>query len=471
MATRGGVGAISWHELYILTARPLWRVAAVALVGLLAASSWAAASRYRAELSEREHLRSLYREELEGLSVARAARYWFPALKPPWRLSFLVDGGQATALDAYRQQLDPREVPRLSRTFSRNDRLPRSPPLDWLLVLRLVLSLLAFGLCFDRVCRERETGTLKLLLSYPVPRWRVLAGKFVAAWSCLAGPLLLGAAGGFGWMSRGETWSREELVEIGGTLSLVLWALALFVGLALLVSALVRLAADSLNVLLLLWIALVLMAPAVAVFAAQRLRPVSQQIQVDWRLQQAQRQITREYRGTDSRWRAPEFAVGDSFAWEKRSAEATSRLFQRQEKIRRQVLTAKLEQAELARDLAAVSPMFLIQGLAERLAGTGVARDRSFLEQAWRFREVLAETLRRQDARDPASSHILFFVDYMSQRPLVPSAMPRFVFREATVRQGLAAALPWMLLLALETVALAAAALWAFERYDVGRSR
>jgi hypothetical protein len=225
---------------------------------------------------------------------------------------------------------------------------------------------------------------------------------------------------------------------------------------------------DGLNVLLLLWVTLVLVAPAVAVFAAQRLRPVPAQGQVEQRLREAEDQNRREYRGQDSQWRRREAAARDGFAWERRSGEATSRRFERQEKIRRQMLAGKLEQVEMAGNLAAASPVFLFQGLAERLLGTGVLRDRSFLEQAWQFRETLAEALRQYDARDPESPHILFFRSYMSQRPLPPSAVPRFVFREVTVRQGLAAAFPWLLLLALESLVLAAALLWAFDRYDVG---
>lgn len=468
MAWRGGVRAIFRHELSSLIGRPLWRVAATALIGLLIAGSWTAACRYHAELSEEQEWQAQYEEELANRTVAAVAGRRHPMFKAPWRLSFLVDGGQATTPNSYRQQLDPREIPKLARTSTRNDRLPNSPPLDWLLVARLVLPLLSFGLCFDRISGEREAGTLRLLLSYPVSRWQVLAGKFLAAWVCLAIPFLLGSAAGLGWMAQVQTWNREELVKIGCIVCLLLWALAFFVGMALLASALLREAADSLNVLLLLWVALVLVAPALAVFAAQRLRPTPAHGQVEQRLQGAREQIGREYRGQDSRWRRVELAARDGFAWERRSGEATSRLFERREKIRRQALAAKLEQVEIAGALAAISPVFLVQGVAERLVGTGVLRDRSFLEQAWQFRTPLAEAVRRHDARDPASPHILFFPSYMSQRPLPPSAVPRFAFREVTVRQGLAAALPWLLLLAFETLALAAAALWAFHRYDVG---
>ncbi|MES1211665.1 MAG: DUF3526 domain-containing protein, partial [Acidobacteriota bacterium] len=134
----------------------------------------------------------------------------------------------------------------------------------------------------------------------------------------------------------------------------------------------------------------------------------------------------------------------------------------------RQILDQKLRQATLAHNLASLSPPSLIEDIAERLLGTGLRRDRIFLEQAWAFRSALADRVRQLDAADPASPHILYFRSYLSQRPLAPDALPRFTFREPTLREGLAAARPALLLFAVETVLLAAAILLAFSRYDAG---
>lgn len=470
IAGRRGLAALVWKEIELLLRRPLWKIAAVALVGSLVVGSATATARRRSELIEQERSLSLLSTELSGLSLAEAVTVSYPTIKAPWRLSFLVDGGQVSTPDLYRQQLNPAEASTLSRSTVRSDRLPNAPPLDCLLVVRWALSLFAFTLCCDRIGGERTTGTLQLLLSYPIPRWKILAGKLLAAWSCMAAPLVIGAAGGIGWMMWTMGWSREELIKAASVLCLVLWALGLFVAFSLLVSSLFREVADSFNVLLLVWVALVLVAPALAAFGAQRLRHVPPQAQVERRLKDVKGEIERYYDEHDDIWRSSALASQDNFSWERRSAEATSRLFRRQERIRRQVLVAKLRQVELARDLAAISPMFLVQGIAERLAGTGVLRDRRFLTQAWQFREILADAIKRQDARDPVSPHILFFRDYMSKRPLAVSELPRFTFREATFREGLVSAFPWLLLLALETVLVIAAAIWAFERYDVGRS-
>jgi hypothetical protein len=160
--------------------------------------------------------------------------------------------------------------------------------------------------------------------------------------------------------------------------------------------------------------------------------------------------------------------VADGYAWEKLSAHVENRRAALQEEIRRQLLDSKLRQGFLARALASFSPPSLVQDIAERLTGTGLGRDRAFLDQAWAWRTALEERVRRLDAADPASPHILYFREYMSPRPLGPKALPRFAFRERTLREGVRSAQPALLAFALETVLLAAAALLAFTRYNAG---
>jgi hypothetical protein len=134
--------------------------------------------------------------------------------------------------------------------------------------------------------------------------------------------------------------------------------------------------------------------------------------------------------------------------------------------VRRQVLARQIEQARLARHLASFSPVLLIEEIAERLTGSGLERDESFLRQARSFRARLAERMGALDAADPASPHLLFFQGYLSQRPLPAGALPRFVFVEEPLAQDLAAAGRQLALFAFETAALALGCLFFFSRYD-----
>jgi hypothetical protein len=465
-----GAAVIVRHELRCLAGDLRFRACSLLIVVLLVVAAIAASTYCGSEARAQEALTRDYREQITGITVDGAAEILHPAIKPPWQLALLVDGGQTQTPDVYAQAVSALTSPTLGRTHSGNDRLPVSQPLDWMFVITLVLSMSAFLLAYDAVSGERQNGTLKLLLAYPVPRWKVLVAKLLAVWACLAVPFLTGALlslwivtlwGGLRW--NGETAAKIVLVILLG-----LWAALFFTLVALLVSALTRDPATSLGALALLWVTAIVVIPALGGLLAHRLEPIPTEGEIGRRLAAVRVQVHREFAGRDERWRSPGWAAADGFAWERISAEAENRRYASEDGVRRWVLDRKLRQARLARGLAAVSPASLLQDLGEKLTGSGLGRDRSFLEQAHRFRDTLAARLRDLDGRDAQSPHILFFSGYLSQQPIAPAAVPRFAFREATLRDGLAAALPELALFSLESLLVAAAALFFFSRYDVG---
>jgi len=464
----GHVHTLFSHQIRVLSGR-LYLAAALLIVAMMLLAAATARVRYRDELREQEAVAETYSRDLAGSTLDRVADVLHPAIKSPWRLALVVDGGQTATLDLYRQALNPQILPEIRRVPTGNDRLPRREPLDWLFVVRYVLPLAAFLLGFDAICGEQRAGRLKLLLSYPLPRSRVLAGKFLALWAALAFPFLAGAI--LSLLLAGAGPGRipldgEDLAKAGLVVLLGLWAAAFFVLVALLVSALARDAATSLSVLAWLWVLGVIVGPAVSGLLAHRLLPIRSQVELEQRMKSIDREIADAYSGREGRWRRPREAAADDFAWERVSAEAEDRRFARKDEVRRQVLARQIAQARLARHLASFSPVSLLEEIAERLTGSGLERDESFLAAARSFRARLALRLRALDAQDPASPHLLFFADYLSQRPLPEGALPRFVFAEEPLLRDLEAARRPLALFALETALLTLGCLFFFSRYD-----
>lgn len=467
---RNGMTAIVRKEIREIAGGVRSQGSSLVLVAVMALAALTGGARYHSEAQEAAAVLQGYSQEAEGATVEEAAEILHPAVKPPWRLALVADGGQTASPNVYTQALSALVVPELRQFHGGNDRLPGRPALDWMFAFRVVLPLAAFLLGHDAICGERQAGTWKLLLSYPVPRRKVLAGKLASRWICLAIPVLAGAAlslvlafGAEGVAFDRQAWLKAVLVVLLGLGSIVLYLL-----IALLASALSREPATSLSVLVWLWVTGVLVVPAVSEMAALRLRPVPADGEVRSRIEAVDRRIAREHAGRVGRWRQAEWAAADGFAWERASAAAENRRFALQEEVRRDRLRRKVEQARLARRLASLSPVSLLGEAAERVAGAGLERDESYFQQAWRFRSVLAESVRQADAGDDRSPHILFFSGYLSQRRLPAGALPRFVFRERSVRQGLTAAFPALAVLALETAVLGAAALFVFSRPEVG---
>ncbi|MGL4613920.1 MAG: ABC transporter permease [Shewanella sp.] len=123
-----------------------------------------------------------------------------------------------------------------------------------------MLPLGAILLSYDSFVGEKESGTLLLLLTYPLERWHILWGKFVGhalvmSLACLLGfgittLLLLGL--GEAQHRMGLLIGCFHLILSGIMLSLVFVLLGYWVSLA------VREKAKALGILLLLWFALVL---------------------------------------------------------------------------------------------------------------------------------------------------------------------------------------------------------------------
>ncbi len=465
---RSVVMTVLRHELRQLKGSFRFKASAFLLVSLMTLAAMSSAGRYRSEIREQSRAADGYARQLAAATVDQAAEMLHPAMRPPWRLALAVDGGQAGTPNIYSLALSALVTPRLWRLHSGNYRLPDAEPLDWMFVIRVVLPLCAVLLGYSAVCGERRAGTLQLLLSYPVSSRKVFLGKFLALWSCLATPFTAGAflslliAAGLGIPFQAQDLTKALAVALLG-----LWAAAFFVLVTLLVSSLAGDSSTSLSILAWLWVTAVIVVPAVSGLLAHPLRPIPSEEESGREMRLIDQRIAHEYAGREGHWRPPEWASADGFAWEWASAEAENRRSAQQEEVRRRILRRKLGQARLARALASLSPAYLIEDLAERLTGAGLWRDQSFLEQAWVFRSVLASRLRSLDARDPDSPHILFFSGYLSQRPLAPDAIGRFAFRERAVRQGLAGARAVLALFAVETLTLAAAALYSFSRCEV----
>lgn len=128
--------------------------------------------------------------------------------------------------------------------------------IDLVTVVAVLLSFLAVVLAYDGICGERERGTLKVLLTNPVPRASVVLGKLLGGVVSLWVPLtvafvlclLIVLANGDVHFAAGD-W-----VRLGILYAVTCLFLAQVFALSLLVSTLVRDSDTSLIVCLFLWL-------------------------------------------------------------------------------------------------------------------------------------------------------------------------------------------------------------------------
>ncbi len=124
-------------------------------------------------------------------------------------------------------------------------------------VLQVLAPLLLVFFGHAAVARERESGTLRMLLAQGVASRQVVAGKLIAL-SGFAGLMLLPALAGLALLVAGSDarWASAAMLAAGYAMWLMLWSLAVV-----LVSLLCARGRDALLVLLALWAVVVILLP------------------------------------------------------------------------------------------------------------------------------------------------------------------------------------------------------------------
>ena len=122
-----------------------------------------------------------------------------------------------------------------------------------------LLPLIALLIAHDAVVGEMERGTMLLLLSYPIARWQVVAGKFVGHLAILAFATLVGYGAGAAALAMtgaevdAESWQAFSAM-VGSSVLLG----AAFIAIGYLVSALVRDRGTAAGVAVGIWLVFVL---------------------------------------------------------------------------------------------------------------------------------------------------------------------------------------------------------------------
>jgi ABC-type transport system involved in multi-copper enzyme maturation permease subunit len=166
-------------------------------------------------------------------------------------------------------------APRVLHELYMNPLLSLFPVADVLFVVATVLSLLAFVVSYDAVSGEREEETIKLLMSYSVPRARLILAKWLGGYVSLAVPFLISAAiGSVIILLWNVDFGAEDWMSLGLLVGLSLLFLAATFSIGLFVSCICRYSSTSITVLILVWVVFVLIVPNMSPYVAAETEPV-----------------------------------------------------------------------------------------------------------------------------------------------------------------------------------------------------
>lgn len=270
-------------ELRELVREGRFRWAIAVLVVLLMVSLFVSRRYYEFVNTQHTEARQNARQEWvsqEKKNPHSAAHYGTYAFKPKYPLSLLDQGvdkysGVSIFLEAHRrneaQYMAAQDQTALARF---GDLTP-----DFILIFIIPLFIIFIG--FNAFSRERESGTLRLLLSQGAGAWKVLLAKWVALFipvvSFLALVLLLS-----GWLlGSAIDFGEFQWGALAGLIGIYLVYYLVFINITLFVSAFTKRGNTSLVALLAVWMVACLAMPKVASSLADKWYPYPTQLEFE----------------------------------------------------------------------------------------------------------------------------------------------------------------------------------------------
>lgn len=353
------------------------------------------------------------------------------------------------------------------------------PDVDFVFIVGVIMSLLALAFAYDAVSGERESGVLKLLMSYSIPRDRVILGKWLGGFLALIGPFTIAFLAGLivALVMAEIDPTVEEALNIAGLYGVSLLYIAAIYSLGILVSCRTRTASTSITVLLLVWAALVLAIPNMAPFAAAQLMPIPTSESVD---REKKEVIVTQRRRIEERVQEEQERTGSEDVEE--NAEFREKMSREWKKVEEEL--KKLDEDHASRVqaqtrwsgiAARVSPVTSFNLAAYDLSAAGLEQERRFVEALKGYGATWGEySSQKQKAfwtwlaeqQEGGSGRVTFSAG-QQEFAVDLSDYPRFEFSYMPFRDRVGLVQVDLLLLALWNVALFMGAYLSFLRYDI----
>ncbi len=337
----------------------------------------------------------------------RMAHYGYVVFRQRFPLGFFDFGmdsylGNAVFLEAHRQNTVNFSQASLSNGLLRFGEISAG------MILQLLFPLLIFFWGFDLIAREREQGTLRILLTQGVSWPELILGKSLGLFYLAAGIVLPAVVLGLVLLLFSEFANENPQAYLRYCLLIAGYLIYFFVLalLAVLVSARAQSSKSALIQLIGFWLFFTLMLPKVSQVAGQAIFPSPSKIEFDTTVEaqlirqgdshnpndphfKALKDSLLAAHGVDSTHKLPFNYGGYVMTEGERLSAATYREHQAE------LVETYRKQQNVVRLTAFVNPYVGIKNLSMALAGTDYAAYNDFENQAEQYRYQLAQTMNR----------------------------------------------------------------------------
>ncbi|MFB0554786.1 MAG: ABC transporter permease [Phycisphaerae bacterium] len=350
--------------------------------------------------------------------------------------------------------------------------------IDWVFIISVFLSFVVMLFTYDSICGEKEAGTLRLMLASSIPRHKILLGKYFGAMFTLGIPLLVGLLINLIIVVSSEVINigTRDWLRIFGVVLLSLVYLSIFVLLGMFVSSRTAHSANSMVVLLLIWVALVILIPSMGRIVSNAFQKIPTQTEMNRQQSELKEQIVSNAFSGKYGENALSFNPDPNNPTNNPPARARFRnaITDAKNQIIENRLNQMTTQVAVGRRFTRISPTMIYRCASEVIVGTGIRRFSDLRRQIKRYQEDLEEYIRSKDQEDPESLHLIFEEEgaarswgAISGKPVSFDTVPKYQEQEATLGESLQWAFRDIGLLVLFNLVFLTASFASFLMYDV----
>jgi ABC-type transport system involved in multi-copper enzyme maturation permease subunit len=448
----------------------------VLIILLFAVSGFVFAGKYKEQSSDYWEKTN---ENLAGLSqrseqLYQLAFYRQSVWRNPKPLALCTEGFEKSLPNCYTFDVFSSNLPDIKGRS--NFTLSHFSNIDWAFIVSVILSFLALVFTYDSVSGEKEDGTLRQTLANTIPRHEVLLGKYLGVMLAIGIPLFIGILVSLIIIvaSNVAVISGLDWLKILAIVLVSFLYLSIFILLGIFISSRTAYPANSMVILLLIWVVLVILIPSFGRIISEVSGKAPNPTELDRKLGE----ISADVWSNTARFgeRAGNWAGNVNNPMNNPPARGRLKTVETNGKnrVREDYHNKMLAQAFIGRNLTGFSPTVIYQRASEAIAGTGINHCVSILKQIKEYQAELKEYIRSKDAEDPISLHLIFPESSsarawrtISHAPVDFANVPKFQERDVALGQSLKLAVWDIGLLVLFNLVFFSGAFVSFLRYDV----
>ena len=342
--------------------------------------------------------------------------------------------------------------------------------LDWTNIIIYLFSFVCLCFAYNAFSGEKESGTLKLMLSGSVPRWKILLGKLLSLWFILLIPVMLGIIVSLLYfqLSSGITLLATDYVKVILFFTFVIFILGINILIFFGISLLTPNSSVSSIVCLLVWIVFVFVLPNISWLIEKNRSPVPGIEEQNRKEEALLKNINYEYWTYQWENKPPEEGV---YKWKKKC--------DIEEEIHKNIwneyINLVFQQTDRSVNLSKISPYMAYKWICDRIADTNYFGYRNFYTQAYNYQNSLRTFINDKDAADPNSYHLFWNTHnpytgkcetFISKKSVQSDEIPYFKYQPVSLKTIFSEGLNEIILLSGWFIFLFISVYFLFYRYD-----